>query len=246
MSVDLFRLNPALDTAALAEGFRRNGRVQVRDVMTAEAAKTLQDLLARGTPWEIAWQAGKNDTPHVIANAALRGQQGPEQVNAAMQQTHASANGGDYTFRYACYPVVRAFLDRRDAGGPFDIILEHLNSPEFLDFARTVTGIPEIVKVDAQASLFSGNHFLGLHDDTGEEAEGRRVAYVLGLAPDEWQPDWGGYLQFFDDNGDIEFGWKPRFNVLNLMAVPCPHAVSYVPPFAPNGRVSITGWFRDR
>jgi Rps23 Pro-64 3,4-dihydroxylase Tpa1-like proline 4-hydroxylase len=41
-------------------------------------------------------------------------------------------------------------------------------------------------------------------------------------------------------------GYMPRFNTLNLFAVPQHHAVSFVPPFAPQGRIAISGWFRDQ
>ena len=61
-----------------------------------------------------------------------------------------------------------------------------------------------------------------------------------------WRPDWGGYLNFYDEDGDIVAGYRPRFNALNLFLVPQKHAVSYVPPFAPQARFAITGWFRDR
>ena len=68
----------------------------------------------------------------------------------------------------------------------------------------------------------------------------------MNFCAEEWRPDWGGYLNFYDDEGDVVAGYKPRFNALNLFAVPKKHNVTYVPPFAPVGRFAITGWFRDR
>lgn len=198
----------------------------------------------QGTSWELAWQAGDSG-PQAIDNATLAGPEAASAGRKASEATDVAARLGQYACRFASYPILRAYLERRMPGGPYDLLLEHLNAPPMLDLVRAVTGMPELVKADAQASLFAANHFLGLHRDTHKE-QGWRVAYVLGLAPDGWRPDWGGYLQFFDEEGDIVCGWKPRFNVLNLFAVPCDHAVSYVAPFAPTGRVSITGWFRDR
>ncbi len=61
----------------------------------------------------------------------------------------------------------------------------------------------------------------------------------------DWREDWGGYLQFFDKEGNIEEGFKPRFNCLNLFKTPMDHAVSYVPPFCGGKRLGVTGWFRD-
>lgn len=70
--------------------------------------------------------------------------------------------------------------------------------------------------------------------------------YSQNMTKVEWRPDFGGYLLFLNEDGDIEQGFRPRFNALNLFAVPQKHCVSYVPPFAPMGRFAITGWFRDR
>ena len=116
--------------------------------------------------------------------------------------------------------------------------------PNFLSFIREVTGISTIAKGDAQATLYAPGHFLGQHIDS-HVADGWVVAYVMNFTKD-WRPDWGGYLNFFDDDGDIIAGYRPRFNALNMFKVPRAHAVSYVPPFAPVGRFAITGWFRDR
>jgi len=114
-----------------------------------------------------------------------------------------------------------------------------------MDLVREITGFPELVKADGQATLFAPQHYLGKHNDSHVE-EGWKVAYVLNFAREDWQPDWGGYLLFLDEDGDVVEGFRPRFNALNMFAVPQDHLVSFVPPFAPAGRLAITGWFRDR
>ena len=63
------------------------------------------------------------------------------------------------------------------------------------------------------------------------------------MTPD-WREDWGGHLNFFDGAGNIEQGFKPAFNVLNIFAVPAAHSVGLVAPFAARHRYSITGWLR--
>lgn len=141
--------------------------------------------------------------------------------------------------------MVEAMQQRWDPDGPHELLLEYLNAPDFLQLVRDVTGISELMKADGQATLFAANHYLGRHIDS-HVAEGWRVAYVLNMTMDDWHPDWGGYLLFLDDDGDVVEGFRPRFNTLNLFAVPQSHAVSYVPPFAPAGRLAITGWLRDR
>lgn len=238
----LFALNPALDHAAVAAAFAADGRVQVRDVLTPDAADNLHAVLERGTDWGLGWAAA-GESGNALRGAALRATS-PQDRTRLGEAAALAARQGRFGFIYGRYPMVEAYTQQWDAGHPLDLLLEHLNSPDMLDFVRTVTGIPELVKADAQATLFAPGHFLTRHDDS-DVAEGRRVAYVLNLTRD-WQPDWGGYLLFFDADGDVTAGFRPRFNTLNLFRVPQSHNVSYVPPFAPVGRFAVTGWFRDQ
>ena len=239
MTRELFTLNPRLDRQRLSQQFGQDGRIQVRDFLTEGAALEIREILSRMTPWEIAWQAGE-DGPNALRAAEVR----DRQADVARKTTEAAARG-DYAFQYARYPMLDAYLEKWAPEGPHDLLLEHINSEDFLAFIREITGITTISKGDAQATLYAPGHFLGRHIDS-HVAEGWRVAYVMNFSTDEWKPDWGGYLNFFDDEGDILAGYRPRFNALNMFTVPRPHAVAYVPPFAPVGRYAITGWFRDR
>lgn len=243
MARELFSLNPLLDRTAIAERFARDGRVQIRDVLSEAAAGAVHEILAQGTPWGLAWQAG-SDGPHGVRSTALQADPAGQQKKIALA-TLAAARRGDYAFQFAQYPILNAYLEGWAPGGPHDLLIEHINSENFLDFIREVTGIPSITKGDTQATLYAPGHFLGLHVDS-HVGEGWRVAYVFNFCRDEWKPDWGGYLNFYDEDGDVVTGYRPRFNALNMFRVPCPHAVSYVPPFAPIGRYALTGWFRDR
>ena len=227
----LFELNPALDLPAYAARFAATGRVQLRDVLTPESAGELQMVLARGTDWGMAVGAG-TEKPTSIRAARSRTPEGQQALRQAMQNAEQHSARGEYGFRFAHYPI----LD--------EILLEHLNTPDFLDLVRTVTGVEALVKADGQATLFAPGHYLGRHSDS-HVAEGWEVAYVLNLARDDWHPDWGGYLLFLNDDGDVVEGFRPRFNALNLFRVPQSHLVSYVPPFAPIGRMAVTGWLRS-
>lgn len=100
-------------------------------------------------------------------------------------------------------------------------------------------------QADGQTTLFGPSHYLGRHIDS-HVAEGWEVANVLNFAREDWHPDWGGYLLFLDEEGDVVEGFRPRFNALNLFKVPQSHMVSYVPPFAPVGRMAMTGWLRSQ
>lgn len=242
-SIPLFDINPALDVATLQATFAQAGRVQIRNLLTDRTARVIHDILHRQTPWGLAWQAGLGP-PNMIPNAALHNVT-PDQHRAVQDQLATAMRGRDYGFHYTQYPMLDAYLQKWRPGGPHDLLLEHINDRPFLDLVRQVTGFSTLIKADAQATLYTANQFLALHDDS-HVAQGWRVAYVLNLCALDWRPEWGGYLNFYDEDGDIIAGFRPRFNALNLFAVPQRHSVSYVPPFAPVGRFAITGWFRDR
>lgn len=247
MAKKLFEINPALDRAALAEQFAPHKRVQIRDVLTGETAREIRSILGQHTPWGLAAQAGIADPPgpqQVLAQD-LKVDAGKKRAQELAQASHASAANGDYAFRYAQYSLVQSYLEKWNEGGPHDLLLEYLNTPEFLGLVGDVTGVAGLVKADGQATLYGPQHFLAHHHDS-HVAEGWKVAYVLNFTIDDWKPDWGGYLNFFDDEGDIVQGFRPRFNALNLFQVPQAHNVGFVPPFAPLGRFAITGWLRDR
>lgn len=240
---NLFELNPTLDAARLADAYRPQQRLQIRDLLTEDTAEALHAVLARDTAWGLAWK-GQNAPTRLRREEIAR--LTPAQQQEMTADLTTTLQGRDYGFLYSSYPILTAYLERWAPGSAHEALLEAINAAPFLDFIRTVTGIPELIKADAQATLYAPNQFLALHDD--EEAErGRRVAYVLSLCAEDWRPDWGGYLNFYDADGDVIAGYRPRFNALNLFTVPQAHNVTMVPWFAPAAaRFAITGWFRDR
>ena len=242
MARELFTLNPNLDRARLAETFARDGRLQVRDFLTGETAEEIYQILSRATPYGIGWQAG-TDGPHAIEAPELH--RAPvERQREINEATYQAAARGEYAFQYARFPILNAYLEKWNEGSPHDLLIEHINAAEFMSFIREVTGLPELIKADAQATLYRPGHFLTLHDDLGTANEQRRVAYVLNLTR-RWQADWGGLLHFVNEDGEIVDSWLPQFNTLALFRVPIRHTVSYVAPFADEPRFAITGWFRE-
>ena len=238
----LLDLNPRLDVPAFKGAFKRDRRVQIKNVLTEDSARTIHRILSEETPWGLGWEAGPGGPKSLRHEevAALT----PAQHEALARSTMDAMRGTDYAFRYGRYPIVEAY-GKWDPNGPHDMLLEYLNDKPVMELIRRVTGIAELVKVDAQATLFGPSMFLSVHDDK-HSGEGRRVAYVLSMCDGDWRPDWGGYLQFYDDHGDVIAGYRPRWNALNLFLVPQRHAVTYVAPFAPVARYAITGWFLDR
>ena len=89
MARELFSLNPQLDRGALAERFKRDGRVQVRDVLTEAAAAAIHEILAQATPWGLAWQAG-SDGPHAVRATALKTDPAAQQQIIAAATTAAA------------------------------------------------------------------------------------------------------------------------------------------------------------
>ena len=247
MAKKLFEINPGLDRKALAERFARDTRIQIRDVLTEETAREIRMILAQHTRWGLAMQAEGSafEGPQQIHAADMQTQAGQQRAQQLSQATHEAAARGEYAFRYAQHSLVQNVQEGWDPEGPHQLLLEYLNTPEFLDLAREVTGIAELVKADGQATLYAPQHFLNHHVDS-HVAEGWRVAYVMNFTAGDWNPNWGGYLSFYDEDGDVVQGFMPRFNSLNMFAVPQAHAVGFVPPFAPIGRYAITGWLRDR
>lgn len=238
---ELLTINAALDRVSLAREFALTGRLQIRNMLTERSAAAVQAILADDTPWGLAWQAGASGPAHLIRAEQLAALSEPERQAIAAR----AAADPDYGFAYYSYPLVTAYLEQWLPGSRHERLLEELNSPEFLDFIMEVSGIAEIVKLDGQATLYAPGNFLRPHND--EESErGRRVAYVLNLALGDWQPQWGGYLNFFDADWDIEQAFSPRFNCLNLFRVPQWHSVGEVSAAAPTGRYAVTGWARDR
>lgn len=243
MSAIRFQLRPDIDTDALAHSFARERRVRISDVLTAETAATVLHMLQQATPWGLAWQAGAGAASQ-LKSAEFRALQ-PADRGQIDAQIDAAAQQGQYAFRYGTYPMLDAYREQWAAGGPHDWLFEHLNDQPFLDLVRRVTAMPELRKADAQATIYAPGHFLSCHDDS-HVAQGWKIAYVLSMTAQDWKPEWGGYLNFLDDDGDVVAGWRPRFNTLSLFAVPQSHQVTYVPPFAPYARFAITGWFRDQ
>jgi SM-20-related protein len=231
-------LNPELDTAALAAAFARAGRLQVHDILRPEAAERAHDCLAREVPWSFTYRLDGRNVLKSPQELAAMGRD--EKVR--MGQAILEAAQREFAFGFMTYPMVRAYRAGDNPQLFLNRILEALASPEFIGFARAVTGDASIGHVDAQATRYTAGHFLTLHDDADYEGQERRCAYVLNFSRG-WRAEWGGLLQFLDEGGSVVDSFVPHFNSISLFRVPTRHIVSYVAPYATAPRLSITGWF---
>lgn len=234
------RIRERLDRAAIRSVFQRTGRIHIPGLFAAEAALRIHRALEHETPWQLSLNAGQRNVTLTPEQVELMTP--ADQVLLVDSINRSATSGFQYIFHN--FPLHDLYAQRQHLDHCLMDVYRYLNSTHFLEFARDVTGCADIALADAQATLFRPGHFLTAHDDM-EIGKERLVAYVLNFTP-QWRADWGGILQFIDEDGHVAEGFTPAFNALNLLRVPQKHSVSYVTPSAQGGRYSITGWLRRR
>lgn len=232
------RLNSRLDQNLLATVFARYGRIHIPGVLDRDSALAVHGALNEGIPWQTHYNDGS--TVYDIDATAIDSLTLAERA-AVLKPIYARASVG-FQYIFDNFAVTDHQGKSEYAGLSVMRVLDFLQSLEVMDFARRVTGISGITTVDAQATRYRAGHFLTVHDDR-DDNKGRVAAYVLNMTP-AWRADWGGILQFLDDDGHVAEGYVPAFNALNIFTVPTRHSVSVVAPFVASTRLSITGWFR--
>lgn len=234
-----FSLDPRLDASTLAREFAARGRIHIPDFLAPDAAGRLFAHLRQRQDWRLVINQGdKIFELDRTAQEALTPAKSAE-LDAAV---YKAARYG-FQFRFETIRVPDAHRDRAADGSLLAEFARFLSSAPARDFLRMVTGHQNIHFADAQATAYGPHHFLTAHDDA-VAGKNRLAAYVFNLTP-EWRIDWGGLLTFHRADGHVDEAFTPRFNALNLFAVPQPHSVSYVAPFVPNRRYAVTGWLRS-
>jgi Rps23 Pro-64 3,4-dihydroxylase Tpa1-like proline 4-hydroxylase len=234
-------LNPAIDVEACAAEYGRRGRIFIREAFSGDTVERLEHCLREEVPWGLATRI--EGEPRALQAGEMQ-TMAPDDWRRFLGAVQKEAREG-YQFLYNTYMMVTAWKERRDPALYLHPFFEFLNSPAMLELARRVTGHADIAKADAQATRYLPGHFLRRHNDVHQssESDSRRAAYVVNLTRD-WQADWGGLLQFMDEEGRVTETWSPGYNGLALFEVPTWHCVSCVAPYATKPRLSITGWFR--
>ena len=234
----VFAMNPALDPAASAPAFASRGRVHLPDFLLKEAAEQVYRYLAQGAQWSLVLHDGSH-----VREATPEQRRHADEIWEREMAAFAYARAREgFEFLYEHRSVADDPRERAADPSPLARFVDFVNSPPFLEFARRLTGFPDIVRADAQATRYRPGDFLTQHDDFDKTGrKDRRAAYVFNLTP-RWLADWGGQLQFIGPDGHVMEAYVPRFNALNVFAVPQPHAVSIVAPFAVGARYSVTGW----
>ena len=232
-------LNKDLDTSALAAEFSRDGRIRITNVLQPEIAERIREYCLSDVPFEFVYVL--DDQPKVSPAREMAGMNREEQLAWQKNLYEMAGKGAGYLYRG--YMMVRA--DTKCDNEKLQYLHDfcrYLNSPEMLQFVSDVSGRNDIKSADAQYTLYTPGHYLTRHRDVVPGRK-RRIAYVFGFSKD-WHPDWGGLLQFYQDDGTPRDAWTPTFNSLVLFEVRHVHAVTFVAPFALGPRLSMTGWFR--
>ena len=230
-------LNPGLDLEALATAFAADGMVQIEQALRPEVADVLHGCLANEVPWSLAYR--DRSGPRKLWAEEL-GVLNDAQRQALDEEIHSVAREG-FQFRYDSFMMVTAYKEKRHPELVLHRVIEQINSPPWLQAMRQITGFADVRRADAQATRYVAGHFLRHHNDF--EEPDRRAAYVINLSRD-WHADWGGLLQFLDEDGEVSRTMMPRFNTISMFAVPADHCVSPVAQFASGQRLAITGWLR--
>ena len=217
---------------------RAHGRVQIPGFLQEPSALRLHQCLREEVPWETAQRSDA-----VLADGQDRSPPpGSAADEVALAATCLRAREG-FEFYFDRYRMIDARRDGTDPQLVLHAVVDFLNSPQFLEFARQLTGDPAIRMVSAIGVRYRAGHFLRAHNDLAND-EDRAFAYVINLSR-QWSPDWGGLLHFLDpEQRRVVDTFTPLWNSLSLFRVPQPHVVSLVAPWAGSARYSITGWFR--
>jgi Rps23 Pro-64 3,4-dihydroxylase Tpa1-like proline 4-hydroxylase len=127
-------------------------------------------------------------------------------------------------------------------------LVSFLYSEQFREWISGITGVNDLNDtIDISAARYGTGSTLLCHDD---ELEGRRIAWILYLVPEDWDSDKdGGTLDLFDSDENfqptgIANSYSPVWNSFAFFEVSpkSHHQVSEVLA-VDKERVSISGWF---
>jgi len=229
-------LNPNLDLSPYREAFARDGRVRISDIFDQNFAEEIHSVFER-TPWRVTYRLN-NEIVSLLGKEFHALSQ--VERNELRADILAETQKG-YQFCYLHMPLTHPQSAAWDPQQAVPTLDSFIGSPAFFDLGRTITGISELGRTDSVATCYLREHFLTAHPDA--PIDERLVAYVFSFTKN-WKIDWGGLLQFHDDeNGKIIDSYVPAFNALTIFRVPQWHSVSYVTPFAMGQRYAVAGWY---
>ncbi|MCQ8847651.1 2OG-Fe(II) oxygenase [Alteromonas stellipolaris] len=228
-------MNKTLDREAIKEEFNQDRKIRVKNFLDVDYASNLLLSLNNKVKFEMALV--RNGTYDSITESAWKSMDMDARKKVNDEVMNNAAEGVGFVYG-------RHLVTSKESDPTMLKFHDWLNSESVLQWAREISGFEDISSASVQATRYTPGQFLTRHQDVVER-EGRRLAYVINLAP-KWHPDWGGLLQFFEPDGTTTESWSPEFNTLSLFDVKHIHSVTYVTPFAKQPRYALTGWFKAR
>jgi SM-20-related protein len=234
--VTALRLSPNHDVAALAAEYRAHGRLRIADLLAEDGLADFWHYLSDRDDW---WHL-INTPDGVLELDPVAREEMPTERRVALEEIVNQGARTGFQYRYEGLRVPACASDGAD--NPLAAFSRLMASEEMIAFLCAVTGFAGLAFTDGHATAYGPGDFLTGHDDD-VAGKDRIAAYVFGMTP-RWRPEWGGLLLFHGPDEASVTGHVPRFNTLDLFAVPQRHSVSMVTAAAPLRRFAVTGWLR--
>ncbi len=238
MSNPEINLNPHLDVAGLKAFFQENKRLHIPGIINEEAAEAVYNSLKNEIAFNLAYN---DDEGQKDLYARDQKTMSLAERQAFHQKIMTRARTGTFQYLYGSFAVGDAYRQGLINDMYVALFFEFVNTPAVINLIQGITGIKGIKRASMQATAYGPGHFLTDHNDFDPEKD-RKIAYVFNMTRD-WKAEWGGILQFLEEDGVTESGLIPSFNALNIFLVPQRHIVSQVATYAPKVRFGLTGWF---
>lgn len=224
--------NSQLNINAIKSHYQEDSRTVIHDMLSPDSAQSLANALNVSSAFDYAYV--KDGKPTLMSPDETAAMSREDQHKMRTEIVRQGSQGAGYLFG-------RHVIDNQS-----ELLLkqanEWLNSEATLNLVKSISGKSDISHASAQATKYMPGHFLTRHQDT-HEREKRRLTFILNLTPN-WHPDWGGLLQFYQQDGTPRDAWAPVYNSMALFDVQHIQSVTYVAPLAAAPRLSISGWFR--
>jgi hypothetical protein len=231
-----FKLDSTLDVPRLKTAFQRKGRLLIPRILQTSDAQRLYEHLSRDLDWGVTF-AGDGTHRYFLSPGQYK------ELDAAQEREVVAiayeSRGSDGSHLFASRQVDGDTHTRASDHSLLARFVDFLNSSEFLDFSRYITGIDDLRSVSAAASCYRPGYFYAFHKDYTNSAQ-HLASFVFNLSP-KWKHEWGGLLQFKDSEGCLEEAYLPRFNSLSMFLTSHEHAVSIVSPCAAAPRYAVGG-----
>ncbi len=227
-------INSSLNRKSLRKRFSHEGRIRIDNFLEKDVVDAVRDEVQQA-PFELVYVVdGKVQQAGPAKMQSMSDSQRQSINNYIMSE---AAKGSGFLYGSCHMGVGRP----KEIGPNMVKLFEFIQSEEMLDFVRTLTRNDNLNDVSGHYTRYNPGHFLTRHRDVVDD-EKRRFAYVMSFTS-EWHPDWGGLLQYYEEDGTPKDAWAPRYNSLTVFDVKHIHAVTFVTPFAQAPRLSLTGWF---